>query len=274
MKRLFVPLLFVALLLAGCGGSDLPDFDDKDTLDQIIAGAIDKDKIQRRGIEGEELSYAPNKQKPYTGWTKKMYDNGQVSTLIQFKDGERYGRCAVWYATGQKLEEYTYRDYNKEGPYNSDSNKEGPYTAWYATGQKRTEATYMDGKLMTAVVWKPNGEKCPLTNVVNGNGVKVYYRESGQKDFATTFKDGTWGGLQTGWYDNGQKMDATTYKDGEKEGLFTQWYPTGQKHEEKTFKDGKLDGLYIFYDKDGVALLKGTYKDGEKVSGKFSFFQE
>ncbi|MDA0724394.1 MAG: hypothetical protein O3B25_09025 [Verrucomicrobia bacterium] len=32
---------------------------------------------------------------------------------------------------------------------------------------------------MTSVVWKPNGEKCPHTNVVNGNGVRVWYRDDG-----------------------------------------------------------------------------------------------
>lgn len=38
---------------------------------------------------------------------------------------------------------------------------------------------YKSGKLMTVVAWKPNGEKCPVTNVVNGNGVKAYYTPNG-----------------------------------------------------------------------------------------------
>ena len=33
---------------------------------------------------------------------------------------------------------------------------------------------------MTARAWKPNGEKCPETNVVNGNGVKCSYHENGR----------------------------------------------------------------------------------------------
>jgi antitoxin component YwqK of YwqJK toxin-antitoxin module len=34
---------------------------------------------------------------------------------------------------------------------------------------------YKNGKVMTSVGWKPNGEKCPVTNLKDGNGVKAYY---------------------------------------------------------------------------------------------------
>ena len=130
--------------------------DDKDTLDQIIAGAIDHDKIQTRGIEGEKLAYAPNKQKPYTGWVKSMHDNGQVAWLGQCKDGK----------------------------------VDGLMTLWYKNGQKQEESTYKDDKLMTSVVWQTDGEKCPVTNDVNGNGVKVAYLITGEELFRETYKDG------------------------------------------------------------------------------------
>ena len=43
---------------------------------------------------------------------------------------------------------------------------------------------------MTAVVWKPNGKKCPDTNVVDGNGVVVVYNEDGTERVRLTYKDG------------------------------------------------------------------------------------
>jgi len=43
---------------------------------------------------------------------------------------------------------------------------------------------------MSAEVWKPNGEKCPVTNVKDGNGVTVRYREDGRELFRFTYKDG------------------------------------------------------------------------------------
>ena len=67
---------------------------------------------------------------------------------------------------------------------------DGPWTTWYSNGQKSGESTFKDGKLITAVVWKPNGEKCPDTNVVDGNGVWVWYKDDGTEDYRWTYKDG------------------------------------------------------------------------------------
>ena len=67
---------------------------------------------------------------------------------------------------------------------------EGLWTEWHENGQKKGEGHYKDGKLETIVVWKSNGEKCPDTNVVNGNGVVVSYNDDGTEDSRYTYKDG------------------------------------------------------------------------------------
>ena len=66
----------------------------------------------------------------------------------------------------------------------------GLWTEWHENGQKKWEETWKDGNLVTATVWKPNGEKCPDTNVVNGNGIMCWYHDNGQKRGEATFKDG------------------------------------------------------------------------------------
>ena len=43
---------------------------------------------------------------------------------------------------------------------------------------------------MSVMVWKPNGEKCPVTNVKDGNGVMVSYKEDGTEFDRVTYKDG------------------------------------------------------------------------------------
>jgi hypothetical protein len=73
---------------AEVGGFDL---DDKETLDGIIAEAIDGNTLQRRG----GLVYVPNKQTPYTGWGKSMHPNGQIEMLAQIKDGKPDGP-SIW----------------------------------------------------------------------------------------------------------------------------------------------------------------------------------
>ena len=44
--------------------------------------------------------------------------------------------------------------------------------------------------MLTAVGWKPNGEKCPVTNIKDGNGIRVWYNEDGTEDFRVTYKNG------------------------------------------------------------------------------------
>ena len=63
-------------------------------------------------------------------------------------------------------------------------------TVYYDNGQKRGEQNWKDGKLMSVVVWKPNGEKCPVTNVKDGNGVVVVYNDDGTELGRGTYKDG------------------------------------------------------------------------------------
>ena len=101
-------------------------------------------------IKGEQNLY-------YTGWLKELYVNGQVFRLRQYKKDHIYG-----------LE-----------------------IAWYENGQKSLERNWKIGsKVMSAESWKPNGEKCPVTNVKDGNGVLVWYNEDGTEESRETYKDG------------------------------------------------------------------------------------
>jgi hypothetical protein len=63
-------------------------------------------------------------------------------------------------------------------------------TSFYESGQRESVKNYKDGKLMFAVSWKPDGEKCPETNVVDGNGVVVSYDKEGMEHHRRSFKDG------------------------------------------------------------------------------------
>ena len=201
MKTL-VFAFFASLLLFGCGSQNL---DDPKTLDSIIAESIDEDKLQERGKEGEELSYAPNAQTPYTGWAKKLYKNGQVEVLSHFKDGKLDGLEAFWHKNGQKEVErnwkngkldglwtFWYENGQKENEVNyKDDKKNGLLSVWYENGQKSHEMNYREDKLVSATSWKPNGEECPITGVTEGNGVVVeYYGEGGAESYRRTFKDG------------------------------------------------------------------------------------
>ena len=57
-----------------------------------------------RGEEGEEISYAPEGKKPYTGSVKVMHENGRIWILTQFEEGKEDGLEIGWYEDG--TEEY------------------------------------------------------------------------------------------------------------------------------------------------------------------------
>ena len=108
------------------------------------------------------------------------YENGKKKSEVTYKDGAKDGLLTKWYGNGQKMAELNYKD----------GKEDGLTTLWYENGKKKAEGTYKGDKLMTAVAWKPNGEKCHHTNVVNGNGVLVGYGEDLTEDWRVTYKDG------------------------------------------------------------------------------------
>ena len=63
-------------------------------------------------------------------------------------------------------------------------------TSFYESGQRESVKNYKDGKLMFAVSWKPDGEKCPDTNVKDGNGILVAYDKEGMEDTRRSFRNG------------------------------------------------------------------------------------
>ena len=134
------------------------------------------DKLQHRG----RLTYIPNQDTPFTGIAVRFYPNGQRVWEENYKDGKLDGLQTIWYEGGQKKAEGN----------NKDGYPHGLWTQWYPDGQKKSESICKDGKVMSAKVWKPNGEKCPVTNVKDGNGVWVWYKEDGTESFRYTYKDG------------------------------------------------------------------------------------
>jgi len=228
MKALIIAF-FASLLLFGCGSSDL---DDPKTLDDIIAKAIDEDKLQERGKVGEELCYIPNAQTPYSGWAKSIYENGQVKQLRQLKDGKPEGLQTLWYQNGQKKEEANFKD----------GKLDGLVTWWYQNGQKSQEQNWKDDKK---------------------NGLEIEWDQNGQKEEEENWKDGKKDGLSTEWYDNGQKASEVIFKD-DKAVSATMWKPNGEKCPITNFVGG--NGVVVEYnEKSGAVRRRWTFKNGEPV---------
>jgi antitoxin component YwqK of YwqJK toxin-antitoxin module len=178
------------------------------------------------GKPGRLTQWYENGQK-YGLWTS-WYENGLKKAEVNWENGEMHGLMTFWYDNGQKKEEGIFKN----------SLKDGPRTEWYRNGQKRYEAYYKRGGLVSAVVWKPNGEKCPVTYVEDGAGVVVNYNENGTVENGLVFEFGA-GTLQNESQTLLRELDIARVAGGYKHGLEIR-YKNGNKEWERNYKDGKL----------------------------------
>ena len=184
--------------------SETIDLMDLKTRMRIIAEAVAINNFHKKGEKGKELSYLFNGQAPYTGWMKSTYDNRRLKVLEQFSAGKRDGLSIELYQSGRlklkecfkddllhgpRIEWYFKGRKKMEGNWN-EGKKDGLEKWWYGNGEKKSEKIFSDGKFMSAVVWKPNGDKCPVTNLVDGDGIWVWYFNDGSEKSRHNIKDG------------------------------------------------------------------------------------
>ena len=132
MKPLVFIILYV-LCLTGCGQ---PDLSDEKILNEILSKSLDDSDLQERDRAGETLAFVINSQIPFSGWVRRLYDNGQVRELSKFEEGKREGIWVKWYENGRMEEEKNYRD----------GKVHGPSTRWWENGQKWYEDNYENGE--------------------------------------------------------------------------------------------------------------------------------
>ncbi len=177
MRNLFLAL-WVGTLLGGCKTAEIEtiDLDDPEIRKRIVAEAICPGEFSEIW-KVDEKPRARYQQTPYTGWTKRI-DPGDptMSKLLQ-----AVGRLSP---SGQLPEQFFVLTQYKDG------RKHGLEAVPYRNGKWKQQRTWKDGQLRTVVVWKPNGEKCPVSNFVDGNGILVEYNEDGTERSRCTFKDG------------------------------------------------------------------------------------
>ena len=220
MKAKLFPL-FAILLLVGCGdqSSDAPPIetelekatggDGNETLDKIISKAVLESELHR-GVdqEGEELLYSPDKETPYNGWTKYVYENGQVEFLTQFQDGKVHGSLMTWYENGVQESEEKYK---KGKPH-------GLHKDWHENGQKAETSNYKEGKR---------------------HGFHAECYDNGEKFIEKNYNEGLKHGVYLTWYANGHKKSEGNYEEDKKKGLWIEYNEDGTEYRRLTYKDGK-----------------------------------
>ena len=153
--------------------------------------------LQKRGEVGNQLYYLPNQDIPFTGKAVAKWPNGQKMTEISYKDGKRHGLKAHWYESGKKLSEINYKD----------GKHHGLLSMWYENGQHRDQLFYLGSYMVSAIVWKPDGEICSMTDVKAGNGMMVKYKDDGMEWLRISYKDGEKRGYHFTYKDGKQLMN-------------------------------------------------------------------
>jgi len=115
---------------------------------------VDESRIQYRG--SENLIFLPNSVAPYSGVVQSFWPNGQKSKEFAVVEGVTQGSIETWYENGQKKEQFTMKS----------------------------------GKVVSVEVWKPNGEKCPVSLIEQGTGVYVWYMSDGSERERIRYVDG------------------------------------------------------------------------------------
>ncbi len=176
--------------------------------------------LQKRGEHGNQLYYLPNQDVPFTGQAVAKWPDGKKMTEISYKDGKRHGLKAHWFKSGQKLSEINYKYGKRHGLLSMwyengqwrrkvnyvDGKKDGIWTNWYENGQQRDELFYLGGYMVSAIVWKPDGEKCSMTDVKAGNGIMVKYMDDGTEWLHISYKEGEKHGYRVTYRDSEQVM--------------------------------------------------------------------
>ena len=136
--------------------------------------------LQKRGEVGNQLYYLPNHHVPFTGKAVAMWPNGQKMTEISYKDGKHHGLLSMWYENGQWRRKVNFVD----------GKKDGVWKHCYENGQQSDQLFYLGSFMVSAIVWKPNGEICFMTDVNTGNGMMVKYTDEGMEWLRISYKDG------------------------------------------------------------------------------------
>ena len=95
---------------------------------------VDTDALIRNGI-----IYLPYETKPFTGNNLCKYENGQIKSEGNYKDGKPDGKVIDWYENGQIEAEENYKD----------GKLDGKATYWHENGKIKGKVTFKDGKCIS-----------------------------------------------------------------------------------------------------------------------------
>jgi antitoxin component YwqK of YwqJK toxin-antitoxin module len=200
------------------------------------------------------LQYLLFEKTPYSGWYGQWDKNGKLRNLRHFSKGLLEGPIFSWRESGNNFHQGYYKAGRKDGTFvfwannltkikeqNFKNGKlDGISLAWYENGNKSAQQTFKEGKILAAIGWKPNGEPCPSTEVIDGVGIIISYTENTPNQIADSPKP--------------------------EKSFVVEKYENGNKREEGNYLNGKKAGLWIYYRTDGTEFFRRSYRAEDEGS--------
>ncbi|MBO5284893.1 MAG: toxin-antitoxin system YwqK family antitoxin [Alphaproteobacteria bacterium] len=148
--------------------------------------------------EEQRVLFCTDKNRvPVTGIAKLYYDDGQLRSKINFKDGKLDG---VW--------EGYFRDGKLQITANfKDGEADGVWRGYSSNGQLEKEGSYKNDRL---------------------DGVEKKYYENGQLKWDGNYKNDKRDGAWKWYYENGQLKEEGNYINGGRDGVWKQYYENGE----------------------------------------------
>jgi antitoxin component YwqK of YwqJK toxin-antitoxin module len=147
----------------------------------------------------------------------EWYPDGQMKSMIPFKNGQQYGRVKRWYKTGQREEDVMMKNTRVHGQYRS----------WYANGKKQREF-FSINNIMTGEYREWNEAGILVREIIESTEQKIIvvrnFWDNGTKKMEGTSKmppslsihqwaqsrNGAW----TYWDKDGNVLKTENYEDG------------------------------------------------------------
>ena len=170
------------------------------------------------------ICYEPYSNQPYTGVYTDYYENGQLESRINYKNGKREGFGERFHENGQLLA----TGHFKKGK------QTGVDERFYDSGEVYWKRNWKGGELHG--VWESfyiNGKTKILSDWKNG-------KELNQTRFT--------------YYESGKLRQKGAFKGDKPDGLYEAFYESGQLERRGILKEGEQDGVWEYFDEDGKLI--------------------
>lgn len=199
----------------------------------------------------------------YAQEKRENWDNGNLKSVTNHKDGEKNGMWETYYENGV-LKEYGNYDNGK---------KDGTWREYYFNGEtkrvrqfnydvlSRYMSYYINGNLLVTGVFDENGKK-------HGNWQQFY--ENRELKLNGDYQHGKKHGAWKYYNSYGVIYKVQNYEDGVETSKWETNYDAGDEsvtRDSKRFSrynGNKLDGEWKFYNENGKCIERGNYKNDKK----------